>query len=100
MNGEKDSQFGVVLETFSIYSSGFEICGEIKLCESGLIIRHQDAVYRTPFEFVQSLDMLGKSSLARVKARMGVFDQINGNTELVFEISDLYFNKLKQLCKK
>lgn len=100
MKPETDSQLGTIKETFSIYSCGFDICGQIKLCESGLIVTYKDATYKTPFDFVQSLESVGKSSLARVKARMGVFDQINGNTQLEFEIADIYFKKLKQVCKK
>ncbi len=100
MPKESDSLLGDVIEKMTIYKSGFDISGEILLCKKGLVIKHNGDVAKVPFAYVKYLDAMDKMALGRVRANINVFDQTNGNMDFVFEISDMHFNKLAQVCKK
>ncbi len=97
---EKDSLLGEVIEKMPVYKSGFDISGEIVLCKNGIIIRHNGEIAKVPFQYVKYLDAMDNMALGRVRANINVFDQTNGNMDFVFEISDMHFNKLVQVCKK
>ncbi|MBM3229699.1 hypothetical protein FJZ26_04675 [Candidatus Parvarchaeota archaeon] len=97
---QPDPQLGRTIETLPIYRGGFDCAGEIAICENGLSIRHMDDRIKSPFGFVKSMDRMESLPLGRVKANLHVFDQLGGNFDLVFEISDMNYEKLKKACGK
>ena len=96
----KDSMLGDILDELPIYKSGFDRSGEILLCRNGIIVRHNGETVKAPFEYVKYIDATDKMALGRVRANVNIFDQIHGNMDLVFEISDMHFEKLLKACGK
>lgn len=96
----KDSLLGDVVDSFPIYKSGFDRSGEIVLCKNGIVIKHNGETLKVPFEYVKYLDAMDKMALGRVRANVNIFDQTHGNMDIVFEISDLHFDRLLKACGK
>ncbi len=100
MAAAKDPVLGDILETMPIYKGGFDRSGEVVLCKNGIIIKHNGETVKVPYEYVKYLDAMDRMALGRVRANVNVFDQMHGNMDFVFEISDMNFDKLSKACAR
>lgn len=97
---QKDSVFGMVSESFPVFSNGMDQSGMIYVCEKGLVIKNEGEMIRAPFDYVRNLEKISDMPLGKWGIKMEVYDQVGTRYDLTLGMNDMHFNKLKKLCPK
>lgn len=97
---QKDSVFGMVSQSFPVFSNGMDQSGTIYVCEQGLVIKNEGEFIRAPFDYVRNLVKVSDMPLGKWGVNMEVYDQVGNQYRLAFGINDVHFNQLKKLCPK
>ena len=97
---QKDSVFGMVSQSYPIFSNGMDQSGTIYACEKGLLIKHEGESIRAPYEYVRNLMKVSDMPLGKWGVKMEVYDQVGNRYDLAFGMNDMHFNQLKKLCPK
>lgn len=95
---QKDSVFGMVSQSFPVFSNGMDQSGTIYVCEKGLVIKNEGELIRAPFEYVRNLMHVSDMPLGKIGVKMEAYDQVGTRYNLAFGINDTHFSSLKKLC--
>jgi len=95
---QKDSIYGLVSESYPIFEDGFDQSGRIYLCEGGLVIKHNNKLIRTPYEYVKKLEKVSELPLGKVSVIFKVFDQMGQVYDMAVGLNDMHYDVLKKKC--
>jgi hypothetical protein len=97
---QMDSVFGMVSQSYPIFSNGMDQSGTVYVCEKGLVIKHGGESIRAPFDYVRNLMKVSDMPLGKIGVKMEVYDQVGNRYDLAFGINDTHYNSLKKMCPK
>lgn len=97
---QMDSIFGMVSNSYPVFSNGMDQSGTIYACEKGLVIKHGGETIRAPYEYVRNLMHVSEMPLGKWGVKMEVYDQVGNRFDLAFGMNDMHFNALKKMCPK
>jgi hypothetical protein len=95
---QKDSVFGMVSQSFPIYEDGFDESGRIYVCESGLVVKKGDSLFRSPFEYVKKIEKVNELPLGKLSVIFKMYDQMGEVHDMAVGITDSHYYTLKKLC--
>lgn len=97
---QKDSQMGFVKETIMLYGNNMDVCGNIYICENGIVVKNAGETIRAPFDYVKLLEKVGDLPLGKVAVEAQIYDQMGTKFDMALNMADSHLEMLQRLCKK